>query len=63
MSATAGVKSLHLIVESDSESEIRPVLAKTIIDKGWQLYEMKPEGMSLEDVFLQLTTKEEAANQ
>lgn len=63
VSATAGVKSLHLIVESDSESEIRPVLAKTIIDKGWQLYEMKPEGMSLEDVFLQLTTKEEAANQ
>ncbi len=52
-----------LIVESDAKDEIRPVLAKAIVDKGWQLYELKPEGMSLEDVFLQLITKEEGTVQ
>ncbi|NLP12637.1 ATP-binding cassette domain-containing protein [bacterium] len=55
-------KTAGLQVESQSDSEIRPLLAKTVIDRGWQLFEMKPEGMSLEDVFLQLTTKEEVGN-
>ncbi|HPI74090.1 MAG TPA: ATP-binding cassette domain-containing protein [bacterium] len=55
-------KTAGFQVESQSDSEIRPLLAKTVIDRGWQLFEMKPEGMSLEDVFLQLTTKEEVGN-
>ncbi len=55
-------KSAGLQVESRSDSEIRPLLAKTIIERGWPLFEMKTEGMSLEDVFLQLTTKEEVGN-
>jgi ABC-2 type transport system ATP-binding protein len=55
-------KSLTLSVESKPDCEIRPILAKTIIEKGWPLYELTPEGMSLEDVFLQLTTREEAEN-
>ncbi len=55
-------KTAGLQVESQSDSEIRPLLAKTVIERGWQLFEMKPEGMSLEDVFLQLTTKEEVGN-
>jgi ABC-2 type transport system ATP-binding protein len=50
-------------VESAPEGDIRPLLAKTVVDSNWSLYEMKPEGMSLEDVFLQLTTKEEEAVQ
>jgi ABC-2 type transport system ATP-binding protein len=63
VNSMASDKNLHLIVESKSDSELRPLIAKTIIEKGWQLFEMKPEGLSLEDVFLQLTTKEEGANQ
>jgi len=58
----SGEKTAGLQVESQSDSEIRPLLAKTIIERGWQLFEMKPEGLSLEDVFLQLTTKEEVGN-
>jgi ABC-2 type transport system ATP-binding protein len=50
------------LVESKPENEIRPLVATTLIGKGWPLYELKPEGMSLEDVFLQLTTKEEEGN-
>ncbi|HPG41004.1 MAG TPA: ABC transporter ATP-binding protein [bacterium] len=52
-----------LVVESKSRDELRPVIAKTIVEKGWSLYEMKLEDMSLEDVFLHLTTKEEGSVQ
>ena len=48
-----------IVVESKSKDEIRPVIAKAIVDKGWSLYEMKSREMSLEDVFLHLTTEEE----
>jgi len=48
-----------LMVESKPDDEIRPLLARTIVEKGWALFEIKPEGMSLEDVFLHLTTQEE----
>jgi len=51
------------VVESKPDGEIRPALAKTIIGRGWDLFEMVPESMSLEDVFLHLTTKEEGAAQ
>lgn len=59
-SNTQGDQKLStLLVEGQSKEEIRPLLAKTIIDNGWDLYELTPEGMSLEDVFLHLITKEE----
>ena len=47
------------VLESKAENEIRPVVAKTIIDNGWSLFELKSQDISLEDVFLHLTTKEE----
>lgn len=51
---------LHILhIESNPDTEIRPLLARTIIEKGWSLYEIKSEDISLEDVFLRLTTKEE----
>ena len=50
---------LNITVETNSDDELRPSLAKAIIESGWDLFEMKPEGMSLEDVFLHVTTKEE----
>ncbi|MBN2410311.1 ATP-binding cassette domain-containing protein [candidate division KSB1 bacterium] len=51
--------SSTLIIESKGKDEIRPIIAKAIVEKGWSLYEMKSRDMSLEDVFLHLTTKEE----
>lgn len=52
----------QMIVESSQD--LRPVLAKSICDSGWDLLEMTPLTASLEDVFLKLVTKEEqeAAN-
>ncbi|MBN1541221.1 ATP-binding cassette domain-containing protein [candidate division KSB1 bacterium] len=52
--------SVHrFLLESLAENEIRPQVARAVIENGWDLFEMKPEGLSLEDVFLHLTTKEE----
>jgi ABC-2 type transport system ATP-binding protein len=38
-------------------AELRPVLARRIVERGWSLLELRPVGMSLEDVFLKLTTE------
>lgn len=58
---TAGQKNGHsvFLVESRLDADIRKDLAKTVVTNGWDLYEMKRVGVSLEEVFLQLTTEEE----
>ncbi len=43
----------------ESEQDNRREVAKEIIDRGWGLLELKPVGISLEDVFVQLVTEEE----
>ncbi|MBN1561262.1 ATP-binding cassette domain-containing protein [candidate division KSB1 bacterium] len=48
-----------VFVESDKEVEIRPEVAQVLVANGWPLYELKAEDVSLEDVFLHLTTQEE----
>ncbi|MDZ7262350.1 MAG: ABC transporter ATP-binding protein [candidate division KSB1 bacterium] len=49
----------HYAVESQLNLDVRKELAKTVVESGWGLYEMRPIGMSLEEVFLHLTTEEE----
>lgn len=51
------VCSFH--VETELERDIRKELAACIVQQGWGLLEIRPVGMSLEEVFLRLTTKEE----
>ncbi len=48
------------LVESQLKSDIRPQLAAAIVKGGWELLEIRSMGMSLEEVFRQLTTTEEA---
>jgi ABC-2 type transport system ATP-binding protein len=45
-------------VESERGSDIRRELARTIVHQGWGLLELRPMRMSLEEVFLQVTTEE-----
>lgn len=47
------------IVESELERDVRSQLAAAIVGSGWGLLEMRPVGMSLEEIFLHLTTTEE----
>jgi ABC-2 type transport system ATP-binding protein len=47
-------------VESTHGSDIRRELARLIVSRGWGLLELRPMQMSLEEIFLQLTTEEKA---
>jgi ABC-2 type transport system ATP-binding protein len=48
-------------VECQRDHDIRRDLARTIVSNGWGLLELRPLRMSLEEIFLQLTTQEQAA--
>jgi ABC-2 type transport system ATP-binding protein len=45
-------------VESDRGSDVRREIARTIVNRGWGLLELRPMRMSLEEIFLQVTTEE-----
>ena len=45
-------------VESDRGTDVRRELARTIVNRGWGLLELRPMRMSLEEIFLQVTTDE-----
>ena len=40
--------------------DLRPRLARAVVERGWELLELRAAGLSLEDVFLQLTTRDTA---
>jgi ABC-2 type transport system ATP-binding protein len=46
-------------IEGELRKEIRNDLARTVVQHGWGLYELQAATMSLEDIFLKLTTAEE----
>lgn len=46
-------------VESNREGDPRPAIAAAIVQGGWGLLELRSAGLSLEDIFLQLTQEEE----
>lgn len=48
----------NYIVECRLQSDLRGVLAKEIVSQGWDLLELRGVSMSLEDVFINLVTKE-----
>jgi ABC-2 type transport system ATP-binding protein len=45
-------------VESAHGSDVRQDLARTVVTSGWGLLELRPLRMSLEEIFLSLTTEE-----
>ena len=49
---------LKAIVESAPGTDLRCKLAAAVIGKGLELFELKAVSLSLEDIFLQLTTEE-----
>ena len=48
-------------VESERGTDVRRELAKNVVNRGWGLLELRPMRMSLEEIFLQVTTDESAA--
>jgi ABC-2 type transport system ATP-binding protein len=55
-SADSGLATFE--VYTAKASDVRPELARAIIESQWKLFELKTAGMSLEDIFLKLTTKD-----
>ena len=45
-------------VESERDHDIRRDLARTVVSNGWGLLELRPMRMSLEEIFLSLTTED-----
>ena len=48
-------------VESETGRDVRRDLAAAVVTRGWGLLELRPTRMSLEEIFLHLTTEESAA--
>lgn len=46
-------------IESKLDVDVRKDVAQTVVSNSWGLYEMRQMGVSLEEVFLHLTTEEE----
>ncbi len=46
------------LVEMNKDQDIRADLARTVIEKGWGLLEMRSQELSLEEVFVQIVTEE-----
>jgi ABC-2 type transport system ATP-binding protein len=51
-----------LEVHADKGMDVRAELARAVVESQWKLLELKMSGLSLEDIFLKLTTKDLAAN-
>jgi ABC-2 type transport system ATP-binding protein len=47
-----------LTVEVDQSAEVRPELARAVIEQGWDLLELRLLHVSLEEVFIDLVTEE-----
>ncbi len=50
-------------VESQRGTDVRREIARTVVALGWGLLELRPMRMSLEEIFLQVTTDEEDQQQ
>jgi ABC-2 type transport system ATP-binding protein len=61
--AVSDTKQQMMGFEIDSEKgrDIRRELAATVVGRGWGLLEMRPMRMSLEEIFLHVTTEDVAA--
>lgn len=51
---------VKVVVDSQPDKEIRPILSKAVVERGWELLELKALDASLEDVFIELVTDEQA---
>lgn len=56
--AVAGETDGRLEFETEPGKDPRPEVARAVVNAGFNLLELRPVGMSLEDIFLQLTRDE-----
>ena len=54
-----GDGSNTFVVETALDRDVRRDLSRTLVGRGWGLLDLRPLGMTLEDIFLKLVTAEE----
>jgi len=54
----AAGERLTIELHAERGKDVRPEVARAVVEAGWKLYEIKTTGLSLEEIFLQLTTKD-----
>jgi ABC-2 type transport system ATP-binding protein len=54
----AGDSRTTFEVQAAKDRDVRAELARAVVESRWNLLELKTSGMSLEDIFLKLTTKD-----
>jgi ABC-2 type transport system ATP-binding protein len=63
IAAVPGVASVEAytdgcVVTTAGSSDVRPKLAATMVGAGWNLIELRPLAVSLEDIFIELTARQ-----
>ncbi len=53
-----GAESHVFMVECELGTDVRELIASTIVERGWGLRELRPRSVSLEEIFVQLVTAE-----
>jgi ABC-2 type transport system ATP-binding protein len=48
----------EIVVTSGGDESLRPLMARTVVESGWGLREMRSSELSLEEVFVHLVTEE-----
>ena len=51
--------TVHVDPSVESGTDIRDEISKAVISSGWSLLSLQTVGMSLEEIFLKLTTHED----
>ena len=49
----------ELTLEVSTDRSVRNAVARAVLESGAELWSLRPVSMSLEDIFLQLTTSEQ----
>jgi ABC-2 type transport system ATP-binding protein len=53
----------QFLVESKREKDVRKDLARMVDERGWGLVELKSVGMSLEDIYIRVLTREQEVSE
>lgn len=59
----AGEGEGRYLVVAANDLDVRPQLARLVVERGWDLLELKSQEFTLEEVFLNLVTEEETAEE
>jgi ABC-2 type transport system ATP-binding protein len=59
----AGEGEGRFLVVAANDADVRPQLARLVVERGWDLLELKAQEFTLEEVFLNLVTEEETTEE